>query len=210
MISRAHRPPPLRPGGYSLFEMMVVLAIVMILFTVAATGFRKSWESQEIKASALHLAHDITLAAQTAQKLNTTVTLRFIKYFPKAVAADKPHYHAFQLLIQDPDSPIPKLKGLYELQTLEGTTLISENTRFSSVLYAPAQKRGGTDEDLGIGDYEYFSIEFRPNGSTNLLPSPQPATITLIPARSVDSLGELPKEYQTLVLHPENGTVSVY
>lgn len=210
MISRIRPPSSSRPGGYSLVEMMVVLAVVMILFTVAATGFRKSWESQEIKASALHLAHDIALAAQTAQKLNTTVTLRFIKYLPKAVASDKPHYHAYQLLIQDPDSSTPKLKGLFELQTLEGTTLVSENTRFTSVLYSPAQKRGATDEDLAIGDYEYFSIEFRPNGSTNLLPGSQPATITLIPVRYVDNLGEVPKEYQTLVLHPENGTVSIY
>ena len=222
------RPPsttrfsPKRPSGYSLMEMLFVLSLTIVLFAVAAAGAKKSWQSQELKASAIHLAHDLTLASQSAQKLNKPVVVRFYRYFADAVASDKPHYHAYQLLVQDTEASNvitarPVFKPLFELQTLEGTTLISENAHFTSLLYSPPDQRDPTtDQDLSIGSYEYFTVEFRPNGSTNIAPNQTGSggydvpTITLIPARGADQQDQLPADYQTLVLHPGAGTVSVY
>ncbi|MDB6140660.1 MAG: Verru Chthon cassette protein [Verrucomicrobiaceae bacterium] len=216
MHSRPSSPArQLRSAGYTLVEMLFVVSLMIVLFAVASTGAKKSWQSQELKASAIHLAHDLTLASQSAQKLNKPVVVRFYKYFADAIASDQEHFHAYQLLVPDTDTPLiataqPALKPLFEVQTLEGTTLISESSRFTSLMTTPQKASPSTDPSLPIGSYEYISIEFRPDGSTNLSPDGDPPTITLIPARGADNMYELPKEYQTLVLHPESGSVSVY
>ena len=205
-----------RPAGYSLVEMLFVLSLMIILFAVAANGAKKSWQSQEIKASAIHLAHDLSLASQTAQKLNKLVTVRLYKYYSSTIASASPHLHAYQLMVYDPTpatkgtaTPPPAYKPLYEVQTLEGTTLISESRLFTSIIDNPAFSQT-FDQDVGIGNYQFIAIEFHPDGSTNLTSGKGPMTITLIPARADDSRDELPKEFQTLVIHPENGTVTVY
>lgn len=212
-----------RPTGYSLVEMLFVLSLMIILFAVAANGAKKSWQSQEIKASAIRLAHDLSLASQTAQKLNKPVVVRLYKYYAPAIASETPHLHAYQLMVYDPPPPAssgtasaqsgqqPSYKPLYEVQALEGTTLISESRLFTSIIANPAFSQG-PDQDVGIGNYQFIGIEFRPDGSTNLTGNKEPMTITLIPARAADTEkeNELPKEFQTLVIHPENGTVTVY
>ena len=185
-----------------------MLGIMVMLFAVASAGFRKSWQSQELKASVIHLAHDLNLAALSAQRLNKPVEVRFYLYMADAIASPDPHYHAYQLVVHDAaaGTSVP----LFELQTLEGTTLISANPRFSSIIYTPQARVPGHDPDLGIGEDKYVSVEFRPNGTTNLAINSPPWTLTLIPARAADRSGELPTDYQALCIHPESGAVHIY
>ena len=240
MPTAMHAPPHLfsrkqhRVSGYTLVEIMVVVALTLLLLAVAATGAKKSRENQEIKASAFHLAHDLILASQSAQKLNKVVVVRFYKYNPPAIVGQpRGCVHAYQLLVYDPPPPgkngsnavdtragassnskEPDYKPLYEVQTLEGTTLISEESNRFSTLFAVLDGKGEPDQDLGIGPYKFATLEYRPDGSTNLpTPPPEnlgPLTLTLIPVRAADHPSEMPKEYATLVIHPENGTVTVY
>ncbi|MDB6073531.1 MAG: Verru Chthon cassette protein [Verrucomicrobiaceae bacterium] len=220
-----HRPLSCYPlpcrAGYTLVEMLFVLSLMIMLFVVAANGAKKSWQSQELKASAIHLSHDLALASQTAQKLNKPVVVRLYKYYSTSIASDQPHLHAYQLFVHSPTpatgqsnanaAAVPKspYKPLFEVQTLEGTSLISENSRFTTIIdhLPPSQ---GLDQNVGIGNYQYVAIEFHPDGSTNLPGNKGPMTITFIPARAADTFGELPKEFYTLVIHPENGTVTMY
>lgn len=204
----------LRPRGFSLVEMLFVLTIISILIAVAGTGAKKSWESQEIKASALRLSHDIALASQTAMKLNRPVHLMFFKFYDTDLVAEQPQYRAYQIMSVEPTG---QPRPVFEVQRLEGTTLISSSRRFSSALGAPQALAGGMNFNAGGGGgggsdtYEFTSIEFRPDGSTNLDPDEkEPWTITLIPVRYADRTGELPREFRTLVITPENGSVRMY
>jgi uncharacterized protein (TIGR02596 family) len=87
--------------AYTLVEMLVVLAIILSLFAVAAAGFKKSWQSQELRASAIQLASDMSLASQTAIRTGNPVQVRFYKYQPLELATEKPQFYAYQLLLRD-------------------------------------------------------------------------------------------------------------
>ena len=219
-------------AGYTLVEMLFVVGLMIIFLVIAANGTKKTWETQEIKASAFHLAHDITLASQTAQKLNRIVTILFYKGHSTDIAgAPNGSWHTYQMFVYDPQpksssgstpssstasnnqSSDPDLKALFEVQSFEGTTLISDDFNRYSTLFAVLNR-------YKSGESEFASLEFKPDGSTTL-PSPPPdhlgpLTITLIPARYADPdfqtshPNDTPKAFASLVIHPENGTVTVY
>ena len=204
-------PPLLRRGaaaGYTLVEMLAVVSIILALFAVASSGFKKTWESQELRASALQLSNDLVLASQTAVKLGKPVQVRFYKYNALDVATEKPQFHAYQLLVRDPltNLTVP----LHELQRFESTTLMSAFARFSTIAAHPVKSQKH-DPMISEGSYEYVAVEFRPNGRTNLDPSaPDPWTITLIPVTWADRVGETPKDFQTLSIEPGTGAVRMW
>ncbi len=194
--------------GYTLVEMLMVLAIVVSLFAVAASGFKKSWESQELRATAIQVANDLSLASQTAARLGKPVQVRFYKYQAIELATEKPQFYAYQLLLRDPLTNL--LVPLFEMQRFQGTTLMSSFERFSSIASRPVKSQK-FDPAPGIGDYEYVTVEFRPNGRTNLDPTaPEPWTITLIPVTWADRIGETPKYFQTLSIDPGTGAVRIW
>ena len=214
MVSQCSRRTHL---GFTLVEMLMVLAIMSILFAAAGAGMKKAWQGQEIRASAIHLAHDLTLASQTAAKLNKPVEVRFYKYHDPRVAHDKMQYFAWQLLTHEPSSSSAKGKAvpLYEVQRCEGTTLMSEHRIGSSVcstvLGKSSKPESGLDPDVGIGAYEYVSVEYSPSGRTNLDPDANEQwTLTLIPMTYADKPGEMPKEFQVLGIDPRSGGVRIW
>lgn len=214
---RSHLPPLPQAGparrrsstaGYTLVEMLVVVGIVLSLFAVASSGFRKTWESQELRASAMQLATNLALASQTSIKLGKPVQVRFYRYQSAEVATEKPQFHSYQLLVRDPLTNLAL--PLHEMQRFESTTIMSSFERFSSIASKPV-KAEKFDPNLTVGEYEYVSVEFRPNGRTNLDPAAlQPWTITLIPVTWADRIGETPKDFQTLSIEPGTGAVRMW
>lgn len=215
--------PSLRRNApaYTLVEMLIVLAIVVSLFAVAASGFKKSWQSQELRASAIQLATDLSLASQTAIRLGQSVQVRFYKYQAIELATDKPQFFAYQLMVRD--KVVGLASPLYELQRFQGTTIMSENPVFSTIAYTKPTKAhlnltgnlSELDPAIGIGEYEYLTIEFRPNGSTNLDPdASEPWSITLLPVTSVEELPNQsktkPVDFQTLTINPSTGSVRIW
>jgi hypothetical protein len=73
---------------------------------------------------------------------------------------------------------------------------------------APVPER---DPELGMGPYEFVSVEFSPSGRTNLDPSaPDPWTITMIPVTYANRPGEMPKEFQVLGIDARSGAVRIW
>jgi uncharacterized protein (TIGR02596 family) len=209
--------------AFSLIEMLLVVTIVASLFAIAAQGLKKTWEGQELKASAMKLANDISLASQTAVKLNKPVQLRFYKFEDNLLASEQNQFRAYQLVVA---AVLPTQSGatiqwrpLYELQKLEGNTVMSSNQRFSTLLQNP-QKPNPSEVDgrlqtlysagLGQSGVEMTSVEFRPDGTTNLDPAANvPWCITFVPVRyAAESV--LPADFQTLTIAPETGAVRIY
>jgi uncharacterized protein (TIGR02596 family) len=204
-------PRPLRRDhAITIAEMLMVLAIMTMFIALAASGFRKSWESQEIRASALQVMQDMAMAQHHALKLGRTVEMRFYRYMPQDVPLLKAvkdrqfvgHAHAYQLLVhQNTGRSLP----LFPVQTFQGGTILSQHRQISTVAphaWRESQEPGPADAtgkathlhpELGIGPYQFFAIEFRPDGSTNLDPDPvKPWTLTFGPSRWHETPNEFP------------------
>lgn len=205
--------------GFTLIELMLVLTIFIILMMITVSATKRSWEAQEIKASALKLAHDLSIASQTAVRLNTTVEVRFYLFYDMGIASTQPQFRGYQLLRRDPITGPASAIGLksvavplFELQRFEGNTIMSSRTKYSSLVggrVIPWQR--GSDPDIGVNDYGYFAIEFRPDGTTSLEPPGRtPWTISLGPLRWVDNPLETPKEIQCLGIDWATGAVRIF
>jgi len=207
----------IRAGGFSLMEMLLVLGLVSALMAIGLMGTRKNWESQEVKASALKLAADLAMAPQLAAKLNRTVEIRFYKFVDPAIAHPMPQFRGYQLLerVEWENGPFAlgmKSAPLYEMQRLEGTTIMANYTRYSTLL-PPGQETAfvpGYDPDLHVGPYSYVAVEYRPDGTTNLPKTTgEPWFVTLTVVSWLDSMG-LPTIFQCLGIDPSNGAVKIY
>lgn len=196
--------------GFSLVEILVVVTIISMLMAIGVTGFRKSWESQEIRASAMKLASDLALASQISAKLSRPVEMRFYKFMDPAIASPQPQFRAYQIVERDAVTDL--VHPLYEAQRFEGTTVLSSYKKFSTLLFGRSiPRKESEDPEVGLGDYEYVSVEFRPDGTTNLEPDVnEPWTLTLGPVRWLDDPGVTPKDYQCLGIDPRTGVVKMY
>lgn len=67
----------IRPHGFSAIELMVVVAVVAILATVAAPSFTELIGKQRLKGAASVLYGDLQYARSEAVQRNTTVTVTF-------------------------------------------------------------------------------------------------------------------------------------
>ena len=196
----------------------MVMAITVLLFAAAASGMKKAWQGQEIRSTAIRLAHDIALASQTAVKLNKPVELRFYKYRDERIAHPEKQFFAWQLLTREQTAAdgTARLKPLFEVQRCDGTTLMSTHrigrSLCSTVLGTTTIKYDEKrDPNVGIGEYEYVSVEFTPSGRTNLDPeAADPWTLTMIPVIYADRPGEMPKEYQVVGIDARSGAPRIW
>jgi uncharacterized protein (TIGR02596 family) len=190
--------------------MLVVVAIVVSLFAIAATGAKKSWQMQELKGSVTRLTQDLALASLTAVKLNQTVIVRFYKYQSLDTASQNPEFHAWQLMRVLPPSGKQTQRSfvpLYELQKLERGGVFSGNIRFSNALHPVIRYDEKVDPRMPIPKYDHVDIEFRPSGRTNLDPAKAPHCITIIPVIAADTPDKLPLNFFTLSIDANSGSV---
>jgi uncharacterized protein (TIGR02596 family) len=196
--------------GFTMVEILAVVLIITLLMSVGVIGFRKSWESQEIKASAMKLSSDLVLASQLAVKLSRPMEVRFYKFRDPGIASPQPQFRAYQIVERDVVTGV--VAPRYESQRFEGTTIMSSYKKYSTALFGRSvQRQDSVDPDIGIDDYEYVAVEFLPDGSTNLEPdATEPWTLTLGPVRWLDDPGMTPPTFQCLAIDARTGVVTLY
>jgi len=64
-----------RKGGFTLLELMVVMAVLGVLLTTAVPSFKESMDRNAVTAAANNLLSSILLARSEAVKRETTVTV---------------------------------------------------------------------------------------------------------------------------------------
>jgi uncharacterized protein (TIGR02596 family) len=171
---------PARPRGFTLVEILVVLALIALLLFFTVPGLKDVIKGSKLTSTADQIIADINLARQTAVKESMPIEVRFYKFRDPSIRGEE-RFGAYQCfrLAQDLNSPSDYTakrvaKAVFEKVKLipQGVVLV-ESKQWSTLL---------TDEDMkqdrervrglvpGERDTEarYFSFIITPEGETSL------------------------------------------
>jgi uncharacterized protein (TIGR02596 family) len=195
--------------GFSLVEMLVVIAIMVILMAIVIPASTSLMGGMNIGSSAGMITDELNFARQTALSRNRDVEVRFYKLGSKFDGSDK-QYRAFRsFLVDGLDSA--SWKPLSRIKQLSEPIIISDDTTYSSLLDAvgsPCLVKGS--ETLpSTGSVDYVGFLFRANGDTSLKPVTKKWFLTLYSQKAKTTVG-LPPNYFTLQVDPVTGRTRSY
>jgi len=195
--------------GFSLMELLVVVAIMAVLAAVAVPALTGNNNAANLTSAAQRLADEMRLAQQTATTRNLPVEVRLYLLPDPNKASDK-MYRGFQSFLVNDDGTYQTLTkasflptGITTNTSAAYSTLITEFTPLTSTFSVPTV---GTT-------YQYVAFQFRSDGSTNLASAPASGgawCITLEPQREKEGATPgLKANYATLQIDPLIGRVKV-
>lgn len=197
-----------RPHGFSVMEVLVTATILSILLAVASS-MAGSWRSQQVLAAATRLSQDLQLARSLAIKRGQPVELRFYSNQDPSLTTPNAQYKTWQIVGYDAREE--RLIKLSELQRFESTVILSRFPILSSVITNERPLDPTRDPYPTALQTRMSAIEFRPDGSTTLDPDPSLTwTMTLLTDGFADETNNLPPDFRTLIISPDNGSTTVY
>ena len=207
------------PRAFTLVELIVVMAIIVLLTAVSVPAVNSVLESNQMTQGTRTLSGSLALARQTAFARNCPVVLRFYRYADPVRSGESVNtpstgrYRAFQMFV---DQGGARLTAMQKVVRLPSNVVINGGA-LSTVLSATAQNRTETTATAsdpvvpGVGTkYIYQDLLVVPGGGMQLTVNPAPWSLTLMPARYPESLTTPPPNFSTFVLNPLNGIARLY
>lgn len=194
-------------NGFSLVELLVVIAVIALLATLAVPAFMAVTTAGSIEHSADQIAGAFGLARQTAVAKNRAVEVRFYEVPADGWAND---YRAFQLFeISDSGAAIPLTKVL----KLKTPSIVSKDVGLSTLLESTREKIWTSlDPQIslpGIGTaYACRAFRFRPNGTTDLSVNAK-WHLTVVDAKKSGSAAQPPANFATVWIEPATAAVKI-
>jgi uncharacterized protein (TIGR02596 family) len=196
--------------GFSLIELLVVVAVIALLATLAVPAFNAITNAGSIEHSADQIAGACGLARQTAVSKNRSVEVRFYEVPAEGWPSD---FRAFQLF-EIGDSG--EATALTKVFTLRLPAIISRDTGLSTLLdnARPKRTKEWTVKDPQVAlpragtTYECRAFRFRPNGTTDL-PIDTKWHLTVVDAKKPGSAAQPPDNFATVWVEPATGAVKI-
>ena len=217
------------PLAFTLVEMLTVLAVIVVMIAVVAPAAIQTLRGSNMSQSGEMINDQFVLARQAAITSSRPVQMRF--YRLPVVSADNPlNFCAVQSYRQEESGRLTPLTKLQELRTNvvfaqdnSHSTLIDPQTGTSTPDLSATGNWSVTGQD-NLPAYNnqpcaYVGFYFRPDGSTDLDPTPQASRsgfpnggwfVTLVAADSKLASNQQPPNYYTLRVEPLNGHVRIY
>jgi uncharacterized protein (TIGR02596 family) len=196
-------------SAFSLLEMIVVIAIVGIIATMAIPVAGSVSRATKLTQATQTIGDQLAIARQTAIGTNRTVEVRFYQYADPEVPGSKVAFRAVQALqIVNPRliTPVDKLQSLPEAMIIDSAPVLS------SIL--DSSKRtvsAGSDPLPRVGsNYKYIALKFRPDGSSDLLPTAGTWFLTVHDENQGDGLTQPPPNFSTIEIDPVNGALKFF
>ena len=205
------KPPTIRTNrnatGFSLIELLVVVAVIALLATLAVPAFNAITNAGSIEHSADQIAGACALARQTAVSKNRSVEVRFYEVPAEGWPND---FRALQLF-EIGDSG--EATALTKVFTLRLPAILSRDTGLSTLL-ANARTKVWTVKDPQVAlpragtTYGCRAFRFRPNGTTDL-PVDTKWHLTVVDAKKPGSAAQPPENFATVWVEPATGAVKI-
>ena len=220
MKTDRHRPSA--RGGFSLVELLVVLAIMGLLLGLAVPALQSILQNTAITQGGQTLAQEVNMARQLASSRNTTVQVRLIQLVQKKNEATPPGYNAIQLW--GVPSGGDEAVALSRMEILPATVVVSQDTENYSRLLDPSNGTSLISSKMTIaaGQANYVAFSVTPSGS---IPSHAADTgganqmigtyLSVVPSRfgsasAAPGSDGAPRNYVTLQINPSTSSTLVY
>lgn len=207
----SERPKPLGSGGFSLLELLIVMAVFAILLTLAVLSFGSVAKAQALASSAGALSDAFKLAQQVALNKKKPVAFYFFKRSEPGSTDFYTGYQAFivETRVQNGTTPIVEFLPIMRLEKLSSPIVLSPSPTLSTLLTATRIPAGT------LADYpnpqeqlkEARVFQFLPQGETDLEPD-RKWFVTLV--QEQDSSSEQPINFVSLQIDPLSGGVLIY
>lgn len=196
-------------AGFSLLELLVVIALLGILLSLAAPAIQSTTSGTEMTAATDLVAAQLRLARQTAIARNRNTELRLLSH------RDDSGVERIRSLVIHlaPEEAGSETTPLTRAIRLPASTCVDSGTTLSPLL---GQIEKSTGSQLAsslpvVGtDYTASIIRFRPDGSAEVPSAAASNFLTLRPARLDDPLTELPPNYAVIQISSTNGHIKTY
>ncbi len=200
-----------RCSAFSLIELLVVMAIIVILMAAAVPALNSVLEGGRLTQATTLIVNQFTLAKQNATTENKNITLRVIR---KDTSSP---YDRIQLVrLDSAGNATPMLR----VATLPTQTAIASDPSLSSIM-GIAESAADPTKDPSIPgletSYRYVQFTFRPRGSLETFRTPDNLGLniednwfaTVVFARHASDSSP-PANFATIQIDPVNGGVQVY
>ena len=182
-----------RGGGFTLLELVIVIAVMALLMTVGVGTFQRSMASQKLSTGTVLLANEFARVAQLAVKENRTIHVRFLRRAEQDVEG----YRAWTLLAADRSTGV--LEPLAEEQRLPTGVVFLDDDTHSNILHHVSEY----GDDLPLG--------FKPKGGTTLpVTADSRWCLTLVLENDLKDGVPLPPNHRTLLINAHTGAVTAY
>jgi uncharacterized protein (TIGR02596 family) len=214
-----------RRHAFSLIELIIVISVIVIIAAFTIPALNTILKGSQLTQGSNILVGQLTLARQQALSRNRTVEVRFYRFADPEIPGEDVTdlktgkfraLQLFQVLPSGVATPIDKV------QTLPGGVIFSrgEAEGLSSLIDLPTgltPKKPGTDDKAaprlprGVDlKYEYVSLRFLPDGSTDKSPTGK-WFITVIGINDkLPKPTEPPPNFFTVQIDPVSGVTKIF
>ena len=191
-------------AGFSLLELIIVMAILIALLGASVTTFQKSARASNVASAGEIVVGNLSLAQQIANTYNRQVEVRFYR-MPDDTGAMA--YRAFQLFRIEPSGNKAATKPIRFPQSVVLASA-TDKTSFLTLTTHPADASSPRLPRVGT-NYQYVAFQFKPTGETSLDPASK-WFLTLILENDPIQPSGLPANFLTIQIDPVSGKPSVF